>query len=303
LDRTYWQKTQLWACLAFASVAGLACGSDDPKAGTTEEPSTEDDDDNSSVKECSEEGEKQSCTCASGGAGKKTCKDGKYGSCASCVTARPDAGNKPATGKPMCRAGYYSGGFTGKYKPGAFGFGIGTSLLEVDIAGAMSNGRPALDLTLEENFMGNGGEFTTFTVGNGCMTGVAMAVGTNNPFVARLTGDLNCSTGEFIGTLEGKYTLLDLQGLEFTFKGPLIAQFDVDTSSLKDGEWTVSEPPALTGDPAGGGEGTWNATWDSDMAPARDVDPCADIVSTGSDGGTTTAPDAGAATPLDAGTP
>jgi hypothetical protein len=296
LDRTYWQKARLFACLAFASVAGFACGSDDPAPTSSESPSTDDDEKDAGTPramECSEEGEQRACSCSGGGAGKKTCKNGKYGNCTNCVTARSDAGARPAAGNPMCRAGYYTGGFTGKYKPGAFGFGIGTSLLEVDIMGAMSNGRPALDMTLEENVMGNGGEFTTFTVGNGCMTGVAMAVGTNNPFVARLTGDLDCSTGQFIGTLEGKYTLLDLMGLEFKFKGPLTAQFDVDSSSLEDGEWTVDEPPALTGDPAGGGVGTWNASFESDTAPKRDVDPCASLDITDADGGVI-ARDAGA---------
>jgi hypothetical protein len=44
----------------------------------------------------------------------------------------------------------------------------------------------------------------------------------------------------------------------------------------------VAEPAALDGKPAGGGSGTWNATWAADVAPdAGGVDPCAKVVSTG----------------------
>jgi hypothetical protein len=278
LDRTYLPKLFLFVALSVSALASSACG--DKDAGATSEPKDEPDaaaPSSSKGEKCSAEGSSRACTCSNGGAGKKTCEDGVYGSCENCVTARADAGSKPKPTQPQCKAGYYSGAFTGKYKPGAFGLGIGESLLEVDISGEESNGRPALAFNLMENATNAGGEFYTFTVGDGCMTGVAKAVGTTNPFVARINGDLDCNTGNFVGTLEGKYTLLDLQGLEFKFKGPLTAKFNVDTSSLEEGAWTVDEPPALTGDRAGGGEGTWGAMFTSDMSPDAGADPCASL--------------------------
>jgi len=300
LDRTRWLNGSLFVVLSLGTLGAAACGEEPKgaKSGTEKEPSGEDNP--VSTKECSTEGQSRACSCANGEAGRKTCKDGAYTECANCV--KTESNTKPTTSVPQCKAGYYTGAFTGKYKPGAFGFGIGMSLLEVDIMGEMSNGRPALAMTLEEDASNEGGEFYTVTVGNGCMTGVAKAVGTNNPFVARLTGDLDCNTGNFVGTLEGKYTLLDLSGLEFKFKGPLTAKFDVPSSSLKDGAWSVQEPPALTGDPAGGGEGTWGAEFTSDKAPDSGVDPCAVLEpSTGpADAGVLTGRDAGSS---DAGAP
>ena len=296
MDRTYWPRILAFAALTWTALGPVGCGEKASVAKSGPEEGDDDGDEGAPAgKECSAEGSTRACSCTNGGAGRKTCKNGAYGSCTSCVSASDDAGPRPASSEPQCKAGYYTGEFTGKYKPGAFGLGIGESLLEVDIMGEMSNGRPALAMTLEENASNAGGEFYTFTVGNGCMTGVAKAVGTNNPFVARLTGDLDCNTGQFVGTLEGRYTLLDLMGLEFKFKGPLTAKFDVPSSSLKEGAWTVDEPPALTGDRAGGGEGSWGAKFTSDMAPDSGVDPCAVLEpSTGpADAGVLTGRDAG----------
>ena len=67
---------------------------------------------------------------------------------------------------------------------------------------------------------------------------------------------------------------------------------------------SVQEPPALTGDPAGGGEGTWGAEFASDKAPDAGVDPCAVLEpSTGpADAGVLTGRDAGS-NAKDAGAP
>jgi hypothetical protein len=285
----------VFVALTLVALSMGACGEKSTE-GTSEgdDPGTEGDGATPAA-ECSAEGSTRACTCSNGGAGKKTCKGGEYGSCSNCVTVNTDAGSRPDPNKPQCKAGYYSGAFSGKYKPGAFGLGLGESLLEVDIAGELSNGRPALAFTLMESASLEGGEFATFTVGNGCMTGVAKAVGTTNPFVARINGNLDCSTGQFVGTLDGKYTLLDLSGLEFKFKGPITGKFNVDTSTLDEGVWSVDEPPALNGDRAGGGNGTWDATWASDTSPELGTDPCAVL------GPSTDAADAGDAGVKDAG--
>lgn len=222
----------------------------------------------------------RACSCAKG-EGVKVCADGRYGACQCEEEPEPedapvDADSAPR--KPACRAGYYVGEFTGSYRPGLFGFGILGSGIPVDIAGGAMGTRPALAFTLEENAVGPAGEFSTFTVGNGCMTGVAKAVGTDNPFVAKLTGDLDCETGKLVGQLEGYYTLLNFPGANFKFSGPFTGQFDREQSRLRDGMWSVMEPPALNGDPAGGGDGSWSAIYEAAEPPAGADDPCKDIV-------------------------
>jgi hypothetical protein len=273
LDRISLPNIVLFVALSLSALGVSACG--EKNTGGTSEP--DDTDAQATPTQCSTEGSTAACTCTNGGSGRKTCKGGAYGSCSSCTTAKADAGPRPQSTEPQCKAGYYSGAFTGKYKPGAFGLGITESFLEVDLTSEISNGRPALAFTLMENATSSGGEFYTFTVGNGCMTGIAKAVGTTNPFIARINGDLDCNTGKFVGTLSGKYTLLDLMGLEFTFEGPITGMFSVPTASLEDGVWNVDEPPALNGDRAGGGGGDWDAKFTSDVAPDAGEDPCASL--------------------------
>lgn len=249
--------------------------------------------------ECRDEGSMRSCSCGSGADGVKTCTSGRYGSCKCDEDERVeddtdavDAGRVPRT--PACKAGYYVGEFSGSYRPGLFGFGVLGSGIPFDIAGGAMGARPALAFTLEENAIGPAGEFSTFTVGNGCMTGVAKAVGTDNPFVAKLTGDLDCETGELVGELEGYYTLLNFPGANFKFRGPFKGKFDREQSRLRDGTWSVMEPPALNGDPAGGGDGTWSAIYEAAKAPAGADDPCRDIVTSGASDGGAAGADAGA---------
>jgi hypothetical protein len=240
------------------------------------------------ARECADEGSTRACTCASGAAGRKTCSRGTYGSCGSCLEKRADAGRSTGTvGAVNCKAGYYVGEMQGEYMPGFSGFGITRGGFSVHFMAEELNGQPALSLTLFENDTGAAGEFFSYTVNGGCMQGMAKSMGTDNPFVARLTGDLDCNTGAFVGVVEGNYTLLNLPGLEYQFKGPITAQFVIADAKLSDGQWSIAEPPALDGQPAGGGSGTWSATFASETAPDAGSDPCQGIVSTG---------------PLDAGT-
>lgn len=197
-----------------------------------------------------------------------------------------DAGRKPtrdaspardsgrATLQQLCKAGYYVGHMEGDYKPGFASLGLGASQLEVEFRSESLNGQPPLALTLEEEVAGSG-EFLSFRVSGGCLQGLARSGVTDNPFVARLTGELDCRTGQFNGTMDGVYTLFNVSGLEYKFKGPITAQFADD--SLSEGAWSASEPPALDGNPAGGGTGTWGATWNAEEAPDTDSDPCARI--------------------------
>ena len=221
------------------------------------------------------EGATRSCRCGEE-EGQALCRRAAWSLC-ECSThdggrTRADAGK---SGQPACKVGYYEGEFSGRYRPGLFGLGVLGSGLPFDITGGPMGARPGLSFTLEETSTGAAGEFSTFTVGNGCMTGIAKAVGTDNPFVAKLTGDLDCGTGLFVGILDGYYRLLNVPGANFKFSGPITAQFDVDQLRLRDGEWSVMEPPALNGDPAGGGDGTWSATY---QAPKPTGDnPCRDL--------------------------
>lgn len=228
-----------------------------------------------------DQGTQRACACPDGTTGSQACLGGMYQPC-KCMP-------QVVTVQQLCKAGFYSGQFTGKYKPGAFGFGIVGSFIEVDIMGAGANGYPALSFTLEAKQQG-GGEFTSFTVKNGCMIGSANAYGTNNPFVGLITGELDCKTGKFSGMITGRYDLLGF-GLKFEFTGPVDSQFENPQMRLKDGVWNVKEPPALDGTAAGGGGGTWSAIWESDMAPTG-VDPCSSS-SLAPDGGTSS--DAGTA--------
>jgi hypothetical protein len=285
LRPTYSSTSCLLAGFLTLGLLFAACGEEDPPVSSTEDEATADDDDDSKstvdagANSCTNEGKSVACTCASQKTGTKTCKGGRYGACGCGGTTVTDGGKKPIQNK--CKAGYYTGNFKGKYRPGAFGFGIFESGFEVDIEGGKSffdDTLPPLAFSLTQELEGSG-EFQTFKVGGGCMQGLATAVFvTQSPFVARLEGELNCSTGVFEGKLTGYYTLIGLTGLDFSFTGPLTAEFNFEEATLDNGDWSVREPPAADGNPAGGGEGTWDAKWTQDMAPMlSEKNPCDDV--------------------------
>ena len=237
-----------------------------------------------------DEGTTRPCPCTDGSQGSQACLGGSFQPCKCAAPVN--------TVQQLCKAGYYTGEFSGKYKPGAFGFGIIGGFIEVDIMGSKAGNYPALSFTLEAKQEG-GGEFPTFSVKNGCMIGSANAYGTDNPIVALISGELDCRTGKFSGTITGRYDLLGF-GLKFNFTGPAEAQFENPQLRLKDGTWNVKEPPALDGTPAGGGGGTWSAIWEKAMAPSGQ-DPCAEAM-LGTDGGVSTDAGSGAvSTGTDAG--
>jgi hypothetical protein len=289
--------TSVLIALGSAALGACATAEDEPPV-TSPDASVPVPTMDSGVRQCAiiDEGTTRACSCATGGSGTQACLGGTYQACR-CSVPLPEAGT--GSGGTLCKAGFYSGEFTGKYKPGAFGGGlIDNFFFEVDIAGVGTAGFPALSFTLEAEKTG-GGEFQSFRVKNGCMIGNAQAVGTNNPFVARIDGELDCRTGAFSGNITGRYDLIET-GLKFDFTGPLSSQFEAPQSRLKDGIWNVKEPPSLSGTPAGGGGGTWSAIWESD-APPPGEDPCASADLPVADAGSVTPTDAGAAT--DAGTP
>jgi hypothetical protein len=284
LRPTYSSTACLRAGILTLGLLFAACGGETPEVTSDEDnPATADDDDgpkkDGGVIECTNEGKSSACKCASGKTGTHKCTDGKFSVCACGGTGTTDGGKPMVANK--CKAGYYTGNFKGKYRPGAFGFGIFGSGFEVDIEGGKSffdDTLPPLAFSLSQELSGSG-EFQTFKVGGGCMQGLATAVVvTQSPFVAKLDGELNCSTGVFEGTLTGYYTLIGIPGADFSFKGPLTAEFNFEAATLDNGEWMVEEPPAANGDPAGGGEGTWDAMWTQDTAPMLSAkNPCDEI--------------------------
>jgi hypothetical protein len=308
LRPTYSSTTCLRAGFFTLGLLFAACGeSDSPPLSTDNMSANADDEDgpkkDGGLKECTTEGKKTACTCASGKTGTQTCKSGKLGVCACGGSVVSDGGPRVITNK--CKAGYYTGNFKGKYRPGAFGFGIFPSGFEVDIEGGKSffdDSLPPLAFSLTQELSGSG-EFQTFTVGGGCMQGLATAVVvTQSPFVAKLDGSLDCGTGVFEGKLTGYYTLIGIPGADFSFTGPLTAEFNFDQATLDNGEWSVEEPPAANGQAAGGGEGTWDAKWTQDVAPdTGKPSPCDDIGPNGEHTTPTAKPTTPA--PVDAGTP
>lgn len=217
-------------------------------------------------------GASQSCDCGQG-SGTQECVAGAWEACV-CDSPEPTP-NPPPTGKAKCKPGYYTGWLKGKWRPGAFDLGGGATLVKASIETQDTAAGPGLAITLEEQSEG-GGEFMTYTVSNGCATGMAESSGTENPFVARVTGSLDCETGEFKGNMEGQYDLLSL-GSPWYFTGdtgagadpvPFYAKFDPDAEKLTEGTFDLREKQAkLDEDPGAGGEGTWEVTWQAFESP------------------------------------
>jgi hypothetical protein len=142
-------------------------------------------------------------------------------------------------------------------RTGVFDLGFG-SLFPLDV-GALSGGDPpGLGLTLDEDG----------TIRDGCVLGTADAIGTKNPFVARLSGQLNCDTGAFTGELRGYYKLLQTN-VHYYFTGPASADYDASKAKPTfDGTWQVVEVQAAGEAMPPGGSGTWQASYAGDTAPA-----------------------------------
>ena len=251
------------------------------------------------------EGSLQGCNCTSGLAGTQTCTGNAWGQCVcNVVTSQSDGSVLPPLER-LCKAGYYTGTFEGQYWSGVFDFGFG-SLLPVPVVAQATGTNPGLGLTLEAKEMAIGEEFSTYAVQDGCVIGNADAFGLSNPFVGVLTGELDCDTGRFEGSLKGYYNLLTT-GITYPFEGPVSAQYM--NEELRDGMWDVKEH--MMSDNAPGGSGSWSVKWVGGVEDAPPLpEECLQIIDgtpTEMGGDTGVAPpaaggDAGVATPTDAGT-
>jgi hypothetical protein len=109
-----------------------------------------------------------------------------------------------------------------------------------------------------------GGESPIYTVKDGCLIGTAEAAGTEHPIFGTITGELDCKTGAFVGTLRGYYYLFGVPQITYKFEGPVSAIYKSEQQPLADDVWDVKEHRN-----APGGSGSWSVNWTGGVAPAR----------------------------------
>lgn len=253
----------------------------------------DDDDEDVDDGECTEDnlGDTMDCNCG-GKPGASKCLEDGWSKC-ECLPDRED----PTPMGSRCKAGYYTGSFTGMWRPGAFDLGGGFTLINVQIDAKMTEKGPGLALTLEAKEDLSGGEFPQLEVKNGCVVGTATAIGglDSHPFVATLTGELDCQTGDFSGTMDGVYSLFDSGELsQWYFTGdfgkdapkvPLTGHFYSETEKIDDGTWDLREKQTKPEElPGAGGEGVWEAKWESDKGPPL-PQACQDFINGGGNTG------------------
>jgi hypothetical protein len=159
-----------------------------------------------------------------------------------------------------CKAGLYTGTFTGTYASSA-AFGIPAS-----VGGNIS-------MTLQQN--ASGGEVSVYAIENGSLSGLANG---KVPFYCSLVGTVDCASKKLVGgTLDCTYcvegTLADGGSCSQRGhpRGTLDGNYDLATYSFVDGRWNVSEELIDGGailNEAGaygglgdyGGSGTWKDT-------------------------------------------
>jgi hypothetical protein len=149
-----------------------------------------------------------------------------------------------------CKAGHYSGSFTGMYASGLTFVGV-----PIPVAGNLS-------LTLAQSA---DGEFFEITGGHICGTADGLF-----PFKADVSGTLDCKTGQLVnGTLTNGAYYLGLPGIPGgTFDGPFPATYDKISHSFT-GTWKVYEPKSANPPPIYGGNGDWNASYGAATATSQ----------------------------------
>lgn len=175
--------------------------------------------------------------------------------------ASEETGGKGDASVRACKAGYYTGEFTGEYWPGIGEIFPGSgSLIKVDI-----DGRPdGLSFVLVKQ-----GASALYRLERGCFVGTAAAFGLDkHPFIALVEGTLDCETGVLTAEMTGYYDLFASGDLSrFFFEGPFTGVYEADTDSLA-GEFKVSEQSSTSQNPPGG-SGTWSASYQGAQAPAQ----------------------------------
>lgn len=135
-----------------------------------------------------------------------------------------------------CKAGHYTGAFTGTYMTAATIFP-----LPVPVTGN-------IDLTLVQTANGE-----IFEITNGKLAGTADLI---VPFSADLVGKLDCRVSKLdpsTALKNGSYIFL---GIPIGFEGPFLGDYDKKASAFVNGTWDIKEM-----NPMYGGTGSWNAAW------------------------------------------
>jgi hypothetical protein len=154
-----------------------------------------------------------------------------------------DPATAAAGGGGECYAGRYFGAFSGIYRQNEAYVGFG-----IPIVGHV-------DIRLTESANGE-----IFMVDGGKFKGAALEF---VPFSAKISGQLNCSTGEFTAEIyDGRYYLTGISAApgipaNYFFEGKMFAQYDSTEKKLINGGWNVDEPDR----PKNGGKGEWAANY------------------------------------------
>jgi hypothetical protein len=159
----------------------------------------------------------------------------------------------PATGGSNCQPGTYTGAFKTHVTNDAGGIlGLFAALFSLDWDGTISVALQGT-ATTQQN-----GEFayTTLTIAPGATMSGADQYGGH--FSATLSGQLDCTTGRFTGSISnGSYVYQGDAG-SIAMSGDFSATYDGSTNppSLRDGQLSVGSPQLATT----GASGTWQAT-------------------------------------------
>ena len=152
--------------------------------------------------------------------------------------AKPDVGfNWPETVPGLkCKPGRYKGTFTGTYASSA-----AIIPFPIPVSGD-------IDLTLVQSAKGE-----VLEISDGKLSGLANAI---FPFAADLVGKLDCKTSKLDPSTSLKNGYYVVLGINFSFEGPFLGDYDKAMSAFVNGTWDVKEPT-----PIYGGTGTWTASW------------------------------------------
>jgi hypothetical protein len=197
------------------------------------------------------------CTCdgVNGGLPQNGMQNCYGGSWLPCNCVRPSVAVTPPTVTTgTCKPGLYEGSFAGLYTSPYTFVGVPIPVTALNPFG------PGLAFVLngtEEV----GGEFSTLTISDGYVKGVADGV---FPFEGVLRGTLDCPTKTFTGTLTGFYCVGPcLEGVnKGEFDGPITGVYDGTSYKFSNGTWKLVELEGKSGIFGNfGGEGEWNADW------------------------------------------
>ena len=177
-------------------------------------------------------------------------------------TEPEDAGTVVVPSDGTCRAGYYEGTLVGNYSYGGFGF------MPMQMIQSRS-----LTLVLTASGAATG----QLRVSASCVNAQMVGTSSTRPWVARITGNVDCSSGAFLGKLKGVYNLLDNTDSDYVFDGSVGAQLRATPDRLEGGSWSAAEPMDPGSFTGGSGSGSWRANWMAEAAPSAD-DPCAELL-------------------------